>query len=57
MHALFGIGWTQHLGIQGSSHKDVCAIFDLLFGILLDVIFFLFTIDKHVVVQDSSADI
>ena len=27
MHALFGIGWTQPWGIQGSCDKDVCAIF------------------------------
>ena len=50
MHALFGTGWTQHLVIQGSCLKDVCAIFDLLLGV-----FFLFTIDKHVCVKDSSA--
>ena len=27
VHALFGIGWRQHWGIQGSCDKDVCAIF------------------------------
>ena len=27
VHALFGIRWTQHWGIQGSCDKDVCAIF------------------------------
>ena len=26
MHALFGMGWTQHLGIQGSCYKGVCAV-------------------------------
>ena len=36
VHALFGIGWTQHLGFQGSCHKDACAIFDL----LLEVVFY-----------------
>ena len=51
MQALLGIGWTQHLGIQGSCHKDVCATFDL----LLEVIF-LFTINKHVHVKDSIAE-
>ena len=35
--------------IQGSCLKDVCAIF-------LEVNFFLFTIDKHVCVKDSSAE-
>ena len=37
---LFGIGWTQHWGIQGSSHKDVCAIFYL----LLEVLFFMYAL-------------
>ena len=27
LFALFGIGWTQHWGIQGSCDKDVCAVF------------------------------
>ena len=34
MHALFGTGWTQHLVIQGSCLKDVCAIFDLLLEVI-----------------------
>ena len=52
VHALFGTGWIQHLVIQGSCLKGVCAIFDL----LLEVIFLLFIIDKHVCVNDSSAE-
>ena len=35
VHALFSIGRTQHWDIQGSGHKDVSAIFDL----LLEVVF------------------
>ena len=48
MHALFGTGWTQHLVIVGL--ENVCAIFDL----LLEVIFFLFTI--NVCLKDSGAE-
>ena len=41
------------LGIQGSCHKDVYAIFDLLFKKLI----LLFTTDKHVCLKDSSAEL
>ena len=49
MPLIFGIWWTQHWVIQGSYHKDVCAMFDL----LLEVFLFLFTIDKDVCIKDS----
>ena len=39
----FGKGWTQDWATQGSCHMDVCAICYP----LLEVIYFLFTIDKH----------
>ena len=53
MHALFGIGWTQHRNIQGSCDKDDCAIFYP----LLEVTFFLFTIEKKdACVKDSIAE-
>ena len=47
MHALFGMGWTLHLGIPGSCHKDISTILDL----LLEVLFF-----RLQLIKDSSAE-
>ena len=44
----FGIGWTQHWGMQGSYDKDVCAIFHPLLEVT--------SLKKHVCVKDSSAE-
>ena len=45
--ALFGIGWTQHWGIQGSCDKDVCAIFHPLLEVT-----FIYNWKKHLCVKD-----
>ena len=37
VHASFDIRWIQHLGIQGSCHKNVCAN---IFGLVLEVTYF-----------------
>ena len=49
MHALFGIGWTQHWGTQGSCDKDVYAIFHPLLEVTS-------LKKKHVCLKDSSAE-
>ena len=48
MHALFGIGWTQHWGIQGSCDRDICATFYPLLEVT--------SLRKHACVKDSSAE-